>query len=273
MELQKLYRLIDLQPEIVGRLEQIRGEINLAAIDPYLEQLMDRETAEQAYDHLQILFRKEADNDNIKMLYCQLECAGRVFDKYQEKHIPQDIYADTMKCFTRFIAECEKKNGRMFFDRDWWTYRQISMSLFRIGELEYEFCEQEGEPVIAIHIPSDAALSKDTIGHSLEQAGIFFRTYYPEYIYDKYTCDSWLLSPALRPLLSDKSNILSFQDYFTILREDTEDKDYIEWLFQVPADTEVKDLPAATSLQKKVKETLMNGGAIGSAYGVIRKGE
>lgn len=101
MELQKLYQLIDLQPEIAGRLEQIRGEINLAAIDPYLEQLMDRETAEQAYDHLQILFRKEADNDNIKMLYCQLECAGRVFDKYQEKHIPQDIYTDTMKCFTR----------------------------------------------------------------------------------------------------------------------------------------------------------------------------
>lgn len=273
MELQELYQLIDLQPEIIKRLELTGKELDLTPLESCLEQLADIRTAEQAYDSLQKLFQKEADTDNIKMLYCQLECTGRAFDKYREKGIPQTIYRDTMKCFTRFIAECEKKNGRMFFDRGWWTYRQISMSLFRIGELEYEFCEHEGEHVIGIHIPSDADLSKEAVEHSLEQADIFFRTYYHSYIYNKYTCDSWLLSPTLGSLLSENSNILSFQKRFTIIEENTEEREYIEWLFQVPVDTNAEDLPVTTSLQKRVKELIMNGGSIGSAYGVIQKGE
>lgn len=267
MDLYELYDLIDLQTEMIQKLKLIGEKIDLKQIDFYLKQLMDRETAVESYRHLKTLL--EEDKDNMKMLYCQLECARRVFDQYQKKHIKDTIYRDTMKCFSRFIEECKKKNGRMFFDRDWWTYRQISMSLFRIGELEYEFQKYEDENVIAIHIPSDANLSKEAVDASMKQAEIFFQTYYHDYKYEKYSCDSWLLSPRLKPLLSRKSNILSFQNRFHIVRENNEDKGYIEWLFQVPIDTNYKDLPAKTDLQKKVKEILLNGGNIGSAYGII----
>ena len=267
MDLYELYDLIDLQTEMIQKLKLVGEKIDLKQIDFYLKQLMDRETAVESYRHLKTLL--EEDKDNMKMLYCQLECARRVFDQYQKKHIKDTIYKDTMKCFSRFIEECKKKNGRMFFDRDWWTYRQISMSLFRIGELEYEFQKYEDENVIAIHIPSDANLSKEAVDASMKQAEIFFQTYYHDYKYEKYSCDSWLLSPRLKPLLSRKSNILSFQNRFHIVRENNEDKGYIEWLFQVPIDTNYKDLPAKTDLQKKVKEILLNGGNIGSAYGII----
>lgn len=267
MDLYELYDLIDLQTEMIQKLKLVGEKIDLKQIDFYLKQLMDRETAVESYRHLKTLL--EEDKDNMKMLYCQLECARRVFDQYQKKHIKDTIYRDTMKCFSRFIEECKKKNGRMFFDRDWWTYRQISMSLFRIGELEYEFQKYEGENVIAIHIPSDANLSKGAVDASMKQAEIFFQTYYHDYKYEKYSCDSWLLSPRLKPLLSKKSNILSFQNRFHIVQENNEDKDYIEWLFQVPIDTNYKNLPAKTDLQKKVKEILLNGGNIGSAYGII----
>lgn len=267
MDLYELYDLIDLQTEMIQKLKLVGEKIDLKQIDFYLKQLMDRETAVESYRHLKTLL--EEDKDNMKMLYCQLECARRVFDQYQKKHIKDTIYKDTMKCFSRFIEECKKKNGRMFFDRDWWTYRQISMSLFRIGELEYEFQKYEGENVIAIHIPSDANLSKGAVDASTKQAEIFFQTYYHDYKYEKYSCDSWLLSPRLKPLLSKKSNILSFQNRFHIVQENNEDKDYIEWLFQVPIDTNYKNLPAKTDLQKKVKEILLNGGNIGSAYGII----
>lgn len=273
MELQELYHLIDLQPEMVQKLESVRESIPLGidieSIEPYLEQLMDIESAAQSYDYLKKLFQD--DQDHLKMLYCQLECARRVFARYQEKHIPKDIYVDTMRCFTRFIEECKKKNGRMFFDRGWWTYRQTSMNIFRIGELEYQFDEHKGENVIGLHIPSDADLSKEAVDRSLEQAEIFFRTYYSDFEYEKYTCESWLLSPALKLLLPPKSNILSFQDRFNIIQEDKEDKEYIEWLFQVPLHTPYKDLPEVTSLQKKGKELLLNGGAIGSAYGIMKR--
>ena len=269
MELQELYHLIDLQPEIVQKLEMTGSKMDLSQIDPYLVQMLTMETAESAYSYLSTLFQE--DSDNLKMLYCQMECARRIFEKYQEKNIPETIFRDTMKCFTRFVDECDQKNGRMFFDRGWWTYRQISMDLFRIGELEYQFQKHEGENVIDLHIPSDADLSAAAVNDSFKQADHFFREYYSDYQYEKYTCNSWLMSPALKPLLSENSKILSFQKRFTVIQENKEDKDFIEWLFQVPVNTDYEKLPTKTSLQRKAKELLLDGGTIGSAFGIMWK--
>lgn len=271
MELRELYDMIGLQPEIIRKLKAVYKETDLTKIDAYLTQMMNISTAPKSYQYLKTHLTD--DRDNIKMLYCQLECARRVYDKYQAHKIPDIFFIETMKCFSRFIKECGKKNGRLFFDRGWWTYRQISMNLFRIGTLEYQFREHQGERVIGIHIPSDADLSTKAVDHSLEQADIFFHTYYGSYEYRKYTCDSWLMSPALKTLLSEEANILSFQQRFHILWEDRQDKEYIEWLFQVPADTVYDHLPETTNLQRKVKNLLLDGGTIGSAYGMMEKPE
>lgn len=218
MERQELYHMIDLPPEIIRRLCPLSEDIDFVQAAPYLEQLTDRETAAAAYQSLKAYLREDADN--MKMLFCQLECARRVHEKYRAMHIAESVYVDTMKCFARFIEECGRKNGRLFFDRGWWTYRQVSMGIFRIGTLEYEFVEHEGERAIAVHIPSDADLSVGAVDCSLEQAASFFRTYYPNYVYGQYICESWLLSPALLPLLSEKSNIAAFRKRFTIVHED-----------------------------------------------------
>ena len=47
------------------------------------------------------------------------------------------------------------------------------------------------------------------------------------------------------------------------------DREYIEWLFQVPSNTDNESLPAETRLQKRVKELLLNGGTVGCAYGIL----
>lgn len=268
MELQELYQMIRLQAEMAGRLRPVGEEIDMEEAEPYLVRMLDQETASEAYRELDALLTE--DDGHMKMLYCQLECARRTWDRYRQKGIPEAVYTDTMKCFTRFLAECGKKNGCMFFDRGWWTYRQVSMSLFRIGTLEYEFERYEEEKVIAVHIPSDADLSKDAVDRSLEAAGSFFHTYYPEYGYDKYTCDSWLLSPVLRKALPGQSNIVSFQDRFTITQTDRKSEDYIEWLFRVPAGTAYSELPEDTSLQRRIKVLLLEGETVGSAYGIMR---
>lgn len=268
MEIYELYRLLELPAEVIEKLDYVSEKTDIAKTGLYIEQMTHMETAAKAYKYLKALFKE--DEDNIKMLYCQLEGARQAYDKYEEKHIPRDIYISTMKCFTRFLNECKEINGRMFFDRGWWTYRQVSMSIFRIGELEYEFNEYEGENTVSIHIPSDADLSKDAVDYSLKSADKFFKEYYDGYKYKKYTCFSWLLSPQLKPLLSESSNIKAFQERFDIIRENKEDKEYIEWLFQAPVNTDYIKLPEKTSLQRRVKELLLNGGAVGMAYGIMK---
>lgn len=269
MKQNELYHLIHLPSEIIGGLNAAAKEVNLETLEPCLRLLTEPATAPEAYERLCILLGK--DPDHIKMLYCQLECACRIYDRYRQLHIQDTIYQDTMKCFSRFLAECRQKNGRMFFDRGWWTYRQISMSLFRIGSLEYEFPADERAGSISLHIPSDADLSKASVDASLSEAESFFRTIYPEYEYDRYTCDSWLMAPALLPLLPEDSNIASFQKRFEIIQTTDEDSGCLEWLFRTPRDACLEQLPEDTRLQRAAKRVLLNGGHIGAASGILRR--
>ena len=45
----------------------------------------------------------------------------------------------------------------------------------------------------------------------------------------------------------------------------------MEWLFGAKADTPVQELPENTSLQRKVRELLANGGNLGAAVGIMEK--
>lgn len=143
------------------------------------------------------------------------------------------------------------------------------MSLFRIGSLEYEFPPAGERGCIAVHIPSDADLSKESVDASLAEAGTFFSTKYPDYEYDRYTCDSWLMSPVLSTLLPEDSNIVSFQRRFSITGVCDEDSGCLEWLFCSPRTTDFESLPEDTSLRKKAKALLLSGGHIGAASGTL----
>lgn len=267
MQRKQLYLAIELQPEVICRLEKMNQEIHLDQFMPFIQRLTNPATAAEAYLALKEL--TEPDPANFLMLYCQMEAARHTADRYQEMGIDQHIFIDTMKCFPRFLNECKARTGQLYFDRGWWTYRQISMTLFRIGQLEYERSVLNGENVIKLHIPSDADLSPEKVSESLRQATAFFHMVYPDFVFSQFACNSWLLSPALKPFLSQDSHILNFQKRFTLLSQNSENREFIQWLFQVPEDTEPVNLPEKTSLQRGVKALLLSGGNVGNAYGVI----
>lgn len=164
MELEILFREIELQEKMAERVMSVLPVLSGEEIETQLKCLMNIKTAPDALAHLTALF---PDEDGVGVLACSLLCACKAYKEYQKKGISDTVYFETMKCFTRFIDETQKRTGRLAFDRGWWTYRQISMQLFRIGELEYEFVEYEGRPALSIHIPSDAHFSRELVGESL----------------------------------------------------------------------------------------------------------
>ena len=86
MELQELYRMIGLEAGTVEKLEEIGG---IEQAGPYWEGMMETGTAAQAYADLERFL--QPDPDCWKMLYCQLECARRVFDRYHGHDIRKSI--------------------------------------------------------------------------------------------------------------------------------------------------------------------------------------
>lgn len=268
MELHKLCEGIGLPEEAYQKMIKEKESLNLSEMEKQMERLMKAETAAEAYHQLENCLGK--DEDHMKMLACQLVCVCRDYDRYKAKGISDKIYFDTMKCFTRFLGECRERTGTVVFDRGWWTYRQVSMTLFRIGELEYEMCLFRGKKATSIHIPSDADFSPEKVQESLKQAGEFFKKRYPDYADVAYFCESWLLSPRLGALIKEESNIRKFQNLFQTDEDLPQDKEYMEWVFGKTADTPWQELPERTSLQRKVREMLKNGENLGAGTGILK---
>ena len=214
------------------------------------------------------------DDDGAGILIRQLMIAADSRKYGAWKDIPEAIWMDTMKCFPRFISEHRRSYGRDGFDRYGWTTRQIGAKLFRIGELEYELTEdKEGRKEIGLHIPSDAKLEAERMNASLQEADRFILERFPEWAGAPKTCESWLLSPALKDLLPEGSRILDFQEAFELKETYPEDDAALEWVFYVAEGQrkglDISRLPENTSLQRKMKAMLMKGRKPGAGKGVL----
>lgn len=267
MNISDLSKEINLQPEIKNCVLRFVDNFDFETVDNQLKSFLIYEKMNEALSYIQTILGE--DKDNIKILACMLKASADAYDFYKSKSISDKIYFDTMKCYTRFIDETYKMTGKLYFDRYWWTTRQAGCHLFRIGELEYEMKHIDGDIVIGIHIPSDAKFSPTAIDDSLQSASGFFAELYPELDTAEYRCHSWLLDSQLKGMLSEKSNIISFQNRFEIFDNGEVSTEFIEWLYNTKS-TDFTTLPENTSLQRNVKKHLLSGGVIRNAYGRLK---
>ncbi len=262
MNVWMLCEQLDMPQSIVLRLRQRTEAVQQHR--EFLLALSDPNRAEAAYTAL----AEALGEDDMGMLACQLEAAAQTWERLFKLGVSQRVLADTYKCFPRFLAETKYMTGKEKFDRAWWTWRQTGGLLFRIGQLEYEMLPDRGE--ISIHIPSDAVFTPEQVDASLTEARAFIAEFFPEYREAPYVCHSWLLSPELKKLLPEDSNIAAFQHRFAISQVEPDSREFMGWLFRCPEDTPVELLPEDTSLQKKAKQLLLSGGNIGEAGGKLK---
>lgn len=208
------------------------------------------------------------DPEGFKELCCMLRCALAAKGTLDALGFSEEIYYDTMACFTRFVNEHMESYGRYGFDRGFWTVRQVSCKLLRIGSLEYELIEQEGKPVISLHIPSDADLSREALRSSYLAARDALGRAFPAYRDAPMYCHSWLLSPTLAQLLPEGSRILAFQRSFAVTPLEKPNQEFRKWVFKTP-DLPMEQYPEHTSLQRALKRVLLNGGTLVDGKGYL----
>jgi hypothetical protein len=268
LELVRLCEKINMPWEVTEIVLSINQTINFSAFRNSTDKLLSRATWKEGLEELKKVFAE--DTNGFKMLTCMLVCGLATHDKYLEKGISEDIFYDTFGCFSRFVKEHKASYDCYGFDREWWTVRQIAMEEFRIGALEFEFDVVKDHKVISVHIPSDVKLSKENSDRSYAEAREFLAKYYPEYKYDNFACDSWLLSPNLKEVLDPNSQILQFQSDFQIESVNPDATDYMEWVFKNRGKS-LEEVPQDTSLQRKMKAYLKSDGKIGTAFGYLKE--
>lgn len=268
MDIVTLCNKIELQDEIKGKVLSFVGNFDFNSVNSILSDFCVYEKMDEARMQLQEYLGE--DEDGIKILSCMLKASVDIYDFYKSKGISDDIYFDTMRCYTRFISETHMISGKWCFDRYWWTVRQAGGHLFRIGELEYEIKTIGDKKVIGLHIPSFSNFSKEAVDSSFEMAKQIFEKCIPEVSEYEWVCRSWLLDNQLQNMLKSDSNIVQFQKRFEILDEGETNKESIMWIFQCGF-MDYEKLPERTTLQRKVKKHLLDGGVIRTSYGRVVK--
>lgn len=264
MENNQLYKLLELPAKVIHNLDKY-GSTRKSMFNIKAEDLI-RDTSLVNRLHKLITESTGQDDDGMKILWEELNIAVQSFDEYQKREIPVGIFTDTMKFCTRFLKEYYKIYSCYHFIWGWWFPRQLALMEFRIGALEYEFYDGK---YINIHIPSDADLTKGSVLKSVSQFKDFCRQYYPGWETKQIQCESWMLSPALKDLLKENSNILKFQELFEITETDYESMAVLDWVF--PGYNKVsEELPENTSLQANMKKYLLNGNNPGWTKGILK---
>jgi hypothetical protein len=267
MNLPELCDLIDLPSSARQHVLSHASLAEVTEAERHKNSLLDRSKWDEAVKAIAATIGD--DPDGMKNLAFMLLRAVEARVRYQQLHIDDAIFADTFKFCSRFVSDHYQTYGNYAFTWAWWLPRQLSLNEFRFGTLEYELVETGSDRSASIHIPADARLRPQVLRHSLELARTTIARIAPDYADAPMICDSWMLSPTLRELLPDTSNILAFASGFDLIEVDRTNRHAIRWIYGRD-DLPFADLAEGTSLQRATKALLLAGGNIGAAVGRLR---
>lgn len=133
---------------------------------------------------------------------------------------------------------------------------------------EWELVLEEGDRILEVHIPEGSKMTYELCKDSYRQAKEFAATYLPDQNIKAFTCLSWLLSPQLRKILPESSNIVKFQsDYYctTLLPDDAQ---MFERVFGMKLD-DLSNAPRDTSLRRALLDYVADGNSVRGGAGFI----
>ena len=199
---------------------------------------------------------------------------------YAAKGIPSEIFHANMYDLKYKADECKLVYNIVgSFVADWFI-GFFKATRFTFGRLQFElmdFCknyENDGKvltpesKVINIHIPrSLKPLDEKSCDEAFFMAKEFFKDEFESYI--PFYCNSWILYPENKKILSEKSNTYRFMSGFEIINEYTDKNLDNLWRIFDTMERCPDKLPEKTLLQKAYKAHLKNGGKLGGGEGLF----
>ena len=205
-----------------------------------------------------------------------LKLAVDVKTKYDEAGIDEKIYYDTMSDIKIWCEKTDNKGIKEYM----WLRNHVRFELFRLGRLQFQIypCKNKalpynklpfkyGDNLINIHIPEGEKLDTDKCKESFQMAKDFFVEYFPDYKYDYYICESWLMFEGNRDFMKKDSNIVKFMDMFDICYSVKIDMQAIERIYGKRKCFK-KNYAENTDLQRRAKAYMLEGNKLGIGIAV-----
>lgn len=191
-------------------------------------------------------------------------------EKYELDKEQISIIKNRIKeCFEKDLIERNYDSVRI--SQMLWAFYFVRVRVIEIGRLQYELLEtNENESIIKIHIPGGSKLNYDKVVESIKLSENKLKEVYK--INELcYKCNSWLLSKKINEVIDKDTNIHKFYNLFNI--EDGEEctSDILNFVFDLKECNNYNELPEETSLQKILKNELINGTIFNIGIGTLRK--
>ncbi len=220
----------------------------------------------------------EIASETVQLLFFVL-ISCHLKEKYKAKGIDEAVWRQSMCDLKAKLIECKNVRGIWgSFVADWFC-GFFCMTRFGLGRLQYEITripeikneenkEYTGKKVINIHIPGIGPLLPEDVEESL---GLAAKFYADEFEGDEvlFHCGSWLLFPEHREFLPERSRILQFMDFFTVIDSGYHDDGHDLWRIFNTDEKDVDKFPADTSLQRAYIAWLKAGNKPGWGRGII----
>ena len=212
------------------------------------------------------------DSKNIpnNIFYDSLDDLNFRINRYYDTN---DEYGVTERdvLWLRFIYKGEIFDlGSLRFQKFHFSYAEIERAGYDYMPLSDYMKKRfpEGEPIINVHIQTNADLQPEKIEESFEMAHDFFTTYFPEHKYTFFTCRTWMLYPPTQEILPTNSNITAFANRFDIIATNQNAKQALDRIYGTSDIAVIKAMDKPSSLAKMAYKNLEK---LGVAAGVISR--
>lgn len=188
---------------------------------------------------------------------------------------PRNVFIDTMADFSSFVRFYKEATGKEGYGKGTWPIHYAEARIFRFGSFEFEIISEPEKKRVEMHIPEGAEFNPQALDRSIELKNAFFSKYLPDWNDIPIECHSWLLSPVLKDMLPEGSKILWFQSMFDIFDTDEDNNFFMQFVFDLEYfqwcnGYDLTKLPEKTSLQRKLKQFVINGGKPGIGLGYLK---
>ena len=202
-------------------------------------------------------------------------------DACVQRGIPDSIFVDSASDLNTKLAECRVHFGVCGTASYQWQIKFFHLRLITLGRLTYEtrpytgpeynghgFSLREGDSLLGLHIPSGSFFGRETRMDSYRRAYAFYGCTKEKPLI--VHCNSWLLNPDHREMLSPSSNIIDFMNDFDIV-SDWERPEFPDaWrVFGRAADGPRESWPADNSLRRGYLKLLAEGKSPKNGHGIL----
>ena len=259
--------------------ERLLDSRDVGVIEASLTSIDDDEISKLISQKDPTRYFKEVNDRLSELIFCLYKC-GETLERYRKAGISDKIFYDTFNDIRLWADYYRAEHGLTGMAEFGWISLLINMGVFNVEGLEYQPTELSennrfglpaGQKMILLHIPRGTSLSRTAVLHSLRAGEQFVSEFFDEYAGSPIGCESWLMWPGLKQVLSRDSNILAFQNMFDIVSCNEADT-LVKFVFgRSDVNADLEGYEPTTGLQKNLLAYRARGKRFGVGYGILKR--